>query len=489
MSITWLPWHVDAFHRARAESKPVLLSISASWCPWCRHMDRTTYADPAVQQLVLERFVPVRVDADRRPDISDRYTLGGVPTTAFLTSHGELLGGGTYVPAERMPGVLERTAGAYAARSGEFSTRAQAHAVSPRNAQPHGIVSGDELTRRVFSTADRVHGGFGTAPKFPLTAPLHLALQLCASSQNPDLRGVVERTLDAMAAGGLHDEIDGGFFRCAETQDWRSPRHEKLLDVNADLLYLYVEASVSLQAERYLATAADVLRYSQTWLADQVDGGWAGSQQADGTYYSLATPEARSAAEAPEVDRSLYAGWNARMSSAALHAAQAFDDSALAEFAVKSLERIMLECYRPGGGVAHCFDGAPHVRGLLDDQILVGAAALDAFEATGDITYEMVAEELAYFALRTMWDEAQGGFFDRALPEPDEAVGLLSHRLKPFVSNCEAARLLVRLASSSGNHELRASAEAAIASLGAEAPAQGPLAAHYLLAMREAAVR
>ncbi|HSC29810.1 MAG TPA: DUF255 domain-containing protein, partial [Vicinamibacterales bacterium] len=123
-AITWLPWSAEAFERATAEQRPVLLSITASWCHWCLEMDRTSYADPSVVELVNDRFVPVRVDADRRPDISERYSLGGLPTTAFLTAAGEIVGGGTYVPVERMAGELDRVANAFRSRRAEIASRA-----------------------------------------------------------------------------------------------------------------------------------------------------------------------------------------------------------------------------------------------------------------------------------------------------------------------------------------------------------------------------
>src|SRR5215510_8403867 len=111
--IEWLPWGTDAFARAAREGKPVLLSITAAWCRACHEMDRTTYADPAVAAIIGDRFVPVRVDTDRRPDINERYNLGGWPTTAFLTPDGRMITGGTFVTAERMTGVLERVAEAF----------------------------------------------------------------------------------------------------------------------------------------------------------------------------------------------------------------------------------------------------------------------------------------------------------------------------------------------------------------------------------------
>jgi uncharacterized protein YyaL (SSP411 family) len=490
MSITWSPWSADAFARARGESKPVLLFISAAWCHWCEEMDRTSYADPAIQRLINEGFVAVRVDADKRPDIHERYGLGGLPTTAFLTADGDVLGGGTYVPIGRMPLVLEQVTRAFSSRREEIAERAQA--LADRPTESGGTpVSADVLLAGVLDAYDSQHGGFGVAPKFPLTAPLHLAIRL--HEESPDSSGsltrdIVEHTLDAMAGGGLYDEVDGGFFRYAATRDWQSPRQEKLLDVNAALLRLYVDAAAVFGLARYRERVVDVLRYAQTWLADPVDGGWAGSQRADDLYYSLDAHE-RSRTTAPLVDRTLYTGWNAAMASAVLRAAQLLDDSELGRFALKSLERLLLACYQPGGGVAHYFDGAAHVRGLLDDQVLMATGALDAAEATGNITYEMMAEELAQYALRTMWDEQAGGFFDRVPSDGTDGIGRLRRPVKPFVSNCEAARLLVRLAAASGHHELRTSAEATLGSMAVVASTQGPLAAHYLLALREAGRR
>ena len=125
MIASWLPWSADAFARAARERKPVLLSITAAWCRACHEMDRTTYADPAVVALDSRtRFVPVRVDTDRRPDINERYNLGGWPTTAFLTPAGDLLGGGTFVTADRMPGILQRVLEAVRTRGDEIERAA-----------------------------------------------------------------------------------------------------------------------------------------------------------------------------------------------------------------------------------------------------------------------------------------------------------------------------------------------------------------------------
>jgi uncharacterized protein len=486
-TVQWQPWNLDAFARARAEDKPVLLAIAASWCDACDRMDRTTYATPEIVSAVNDRFVAVRVDADRRPDISERYNLGGWPTTAFLTADGGVIGGGTFLSPERMTAALDRVASDFKTRRAELAagreTKTPSDAlISPgeRDLSP----SVDALTASVFGSFDREHGGFGGAPKFPLVAPLELAVDRYREAGDPGMAHVLQLTLDSIGWGGLHDDVDGGFYRCADSRDWQEPRREKMLDVNAGLLGVYVETSRALNVARYRERAEDTLRYVQTWLADQVDGAWAGSQRSDATYYSAPADRRRECAP-PPIDATIYTGWNALMVSATLRAAELFDDTPLGEFALRSLERVVTACYRPGAGVAHYFDGGqPAVRGLLDDQALMIAANLDAHAATGNIVYEMMAQELAHYAIRAMWDDTGGGFFDRAVAEPAERIGLMRQRLKPFVANCEMARALGRLANSRGDHDFGARAEATLAAMAPMAPSQGPLAAHYLMALR-----
>jgi uncharacterized protein len=463
--VAWLPWGADAFARARAERKPVLLCIATTWSESCDHMDRTSYADASIAYLINDGFVPVRVDADRRPDVSERYSLGGWPTTAFLTPDGAVLGGGTYVDAARLPRVLEDVRAAFRRGTARDPARPQA----PANPGT-GDVAPDPrvLSARVFDEYDDEHGGFGTAAKFPHTAPLHLALARHRRSADPHLARIVTTTLDAMGWGGLYDEEAGGFFRYARTRDWRQPHREKTLDVNAQLLRIYVEAADALTVARFGERAAGVLRYVQDALADP-DGGWYGSQPAGDR----------------DVDRTLYADANAAMASSVLRAAAVLDDLSLRDVALASLERVLLACYRPGHGVAHYFDGRAHVRGLLVDQIAMAAAQLDAFEATENVVYEMMAEELAHYAVRELWDAKTGGFFDRTAGDAAD-VGLMRIRLKPFVANCEAARMFRRLAAASGEAEFARLGDAALSAVAPAAAHQGPLAAHYVLALDQA---
>jgi uncharacterized protein YyaL (SSP411 family) len=487
MSIHWRAWNRDAFDDARSSGRPVLLSITASWCAASAEMHRTSYGDARVAAIVSDRFVAVRVDADRRPDIAERYGLGGLPTTAFLTADGGVVGGGTFVDADRLADVLERVVHAFASRAGELGRGSSPDGGDPpRTAAPPTV---DDLSRQVHDAYDDEFGGFGTEPKFPLAAPLDYLLVEHAAGGGDAHRVRLERSLDAMGWGGLYDIVDGGFFRGTARRDWQQPFCEKLLDVNAALLAVYAAAAGGLHAQRYGERVEGVLRYVQSWLADQAEGGWFASQASSASYYDAATPDERRTRPAPPVDTTFYSTGNAAMASAARRAAGLLDDPSLATFALQSLERVVLATYVPGEGVAHAFDGAADVRGLLEDQVAMGHAHLDAFETTADVPYRMMAEELAHYAIRTMWDPQGGGFFDRAPVEEGEAVGRLRERLKPFVANCEAARLLRRLASATKDEAWAARADATLESVAPFARAEGPLAAYYLLALGPARLR
>jgi uncharacterized protein YyaL (SSP411 family) len=464
-AVAWLAWNAETFARARAEGKPVLLSLAPAWCQHAQQMDRQAYADERVAALINGRFVPVRVDADRRPDLGCRYGLGGWPTTACLTPDGDVLAGGTYAEADRLGDVLERVADAFHAGRHVRPRPNRAFHTDPAA----GRAATEDLVEQIAASFDAAHGGFGDSPKFPHAAPVRLALDLCKESGSDRFHDIAVTSLDAMGWGPLSDERDGGFFRCSDHADWSRPNEEKLLDVNASLLSLYVHAFETLGIARYGDRAAGLLRYLQTGLADQVDGGWYGSQR-----------------EPDDVDRTLFTDWNAHMVSAALEAGRVLGDPSVSEFAVRSLERVVLLTYAPGAGVAHYFDGEARIRGLLEDHVAMAAAQLDAFEATGNIAYEMMAEELALYCIRTMWDQESGGFFDR-IGDPRRDWGLLRQAVKPFCANCLAARVLRRLSRTAESGEFDEYADRTIDAMASRAAAEGPLAADYVLAVRHTA--
>lgn len=463
MAIEWQAWSAGAFARAARERKPVLLSITAAWCQACHEMDRTTYADARVADAIHARFVPVRVDADQRPDINDRYNLGGWPTTAFLTPSGDLLAGGTFVPLDRMPGVLQRVADACASRE-EFFEGAHDIRRDHGGGAPIGDAAGDappveSVIASIFSTYDDEAGGFGVEPKFPHTAPLHLAIELWRSTASPHWRSIVERTLDAMADGGLYDAPRGGYFRYATTRRWGLPHCEKLLETNAAILRAYADASLAFGRSIDRDRCAAVVEFLERALRAE-DGGYHGS----------------------DADRILYADANASATRALLAASVALEDPALGRDALTSFERVLLACYKPGQGVAHYFDGRARVRSLLGDQVAVVHALLDAYDLGAGEPYRMLAEELARFACAAMWDAGSGGFFDRADAADD--LGLLKERRKPFAGNAEAAAALARVARAAAAPDLMDRARIAVRTAAAQLDGQGVQAAHYVLALR-----
>ena len=461
----------------------MLLALDTRWCPWSAAMVRDTYADPAVVDLVRERFVPICVDADARPDINDRYNLGGWPTTAFLTPDGLLLGGETYVSAERMRELLVRVSEAFRTRRREISARAhqteRRRAMGPVDAEPDAAVAG-WVARQLAEQFDPEHGGFGAAPKRVHPAALELA-SVRHQEGDDTLAAIVPRTLDAIAWGGLYDPVDGGAFRYCAGSDWSEASVEKLLDVNAAVLRLLVAGD-----ERHHERAVHLIGYvRRTLVDDPKTGGFYASQQADATYYGVMSGPERHALDPPSVDRTIYADGNATMAAAFTRAALALSDTSLLAFAATTMERVVLDTYERGGGIAHqASEQTSGVRGLLVDQVRASTALLDLYAATERDAYLDMAQELMRYATRALWDGATGGgFVDRV--SKDDDVGLLREPLRPFGPNCEAARALARLARHAGNPEYRERAVSALASQNKVAREHGIDAAVYALALRE----
>jgi hypothetical protein len=282
-------------------------------------------------------------------------------------------------------------------------------------------------------------------PREPVdTVAVHLALDEFRHNRSSQHEALATRTLDAIAAGELRDA------------------HERLLGRLAALLRAFLDGFATLGFERYRDAARDIVTMVQNEFADGADGGWAASRHADGA-----------------LDATLFTDWNAAMASAMLAAAQMEEDTSLRDYALKSIERVLLASYRPGHGVAHVA-GGDTVRGLLLDHLACADAMLDAHEVTENVPYEMMAEELAHYVLRVLADE-DGGLRDRTHDDGAD-VGLLRLPFRPVAENCHAARLLSRVARASGNHEFHDHARRTLAAI--EPRARGPLAAHFALAVR-----
>src|SRR6267143_4064858 len=180
--INWHPWSAAAFDEARQTGRPILLSISAVWCHWCHVMDETTYSHAGVIDLINREYVPVRVDNDVRPDINQRYNMGGWPTTAFLTASGDILSGATYLPPDQMADALSRIASYYqtsqpeiASRALEARKRAASGVARSAGSLDDGIV--EAILEAVTNAYDSEYGVFGDAPKVPQTDAILLLLE------------------------------------------------------------------------------------------------------------------------------------------------------------------------------------------------------------------------------------------------------------------------------------------------------------------------
>src|SRR5437588_290102 len=191
--INWRPWSQEAFEQARQTGRPILLSISAVWCHWCHVMDETTYSHAGVIDLINREYVPVRVDNDVRPDINQRYNMGGWPTTAFLTSSGDILTGGTYMPPDQMASALMKVADYYRSNQADIASRvleARKRAASGVARSAGDLEEGlvDEILDAVRSAYDSEYGGFGNAPKFPQTDAILLLLEQSVLRSDAELR-------------------------------------------------------------------------------------------------------------------------------------------------------------------------------------------------------------------------------------------------------------------------------------------------------------
>ena len=329
--VAWHPWGAEAFARAHDEQKPILLDIGATWCHWCHVMDGESYEDPAIAALLNRDWVCIKVDRDERPDVDTRYQRavqaisgqGGWPLTAFLTPDGDVFFGGTYFPPDGKYGrpgfatVLTDLARTFREQPDTIADQAAAIRAHLREAVSHatpGPSDGDVLARAADGMArlfDFRYGGFGTQPKFPHPTACEFLLAHWQTHGFSWAREIVDRTLTAMALGGIHDQIGGGFHRYSVDARWIVPHFEKMAYDNSALLSAYVHAaSVPPGEDRHAAALyrtviEGVIDWVTTVMADPA-GGYFASQDADvglhddGDYFTWTAAEARAALDAEE---------------------------------------------------------------------------------------------------------------------------------------------------------------------------------------------
>ena len=487
--IHWRQWGADAFADAQAESKPLLLAISAVWCHWCHVMDETSYSDPAVIDLINERFVPVRVDNDQRPDVNARYNMGGWPTTAILSPEGEILRGGTYIPPDSMVPFLRQVSDLYAdpANRLEFARRIAELKVkrAANKTTPEGELDPQAPAAVVGAASeafDDDFGGFGSEPKFPHVDLLHLLLDVYARSGGGRIQTMVQMSLRGMAGGGMYDHVEGGFFRYSTTRDFSVPHFEKMLEDLSGLLYACARASVLFGDEALGRIAIDTKSYMDRVLWQPERRGYGGSQDADEDYYRLGK-DGRANATAPYVDTTIYTSWNAQaalalIASGPLLAAQDVDPSEWTARGLEILDRLwstmLLE-----GLMERFFDGAPQIRGLLGDQAWSAWAALAALTATDDQKWLDRASALVK-ATDVLYDDGTGTYRDR-LSEDDP--GRLGDPVAPLPENSLMARVLLAIHAITGGQEPADRARSVLARIAKTSTRMGIFAAPYASAV------
>jgi len=310
--VDWYPWGDEAFTRARAEDRPVLLSVGYSSCHWCHVMAHESFEDEATAAVVNARFVAVKVDREERPDIDSVYMeavqamtgRGGWPMTLFLTPDGRPFFAGTYFPprdAHGTPGfgrVLDAIDEAWRERRGEVESQADSlvAAVSRRTTMPADLVAaGDGVgpgpgarypdllataTAELAGRFDPAWGGFGPAPKFPQPALLALCLEHGHLTGDVGSLAMVETTLAAMAAGGIYDHLGGGFARYSTDATWTVPHFEKMLYDQAGLVRVYLHAALATGDDRWYQVVEETVAYVLRDLAAP-DGGLYCAEDAD----------------------------------------------------------------------------------------------------------------------------------------------------------------------------------------------------------------
>jgi uncharacterized protein YyaL (SSP411 family) len=487
--VDWYPWGPEALARARAENKPILLSIGYSACHWCHVMARESFEDPETAAQMNRDFVAIKVDREERPDLDQVYMRatqamtgsGGWPMTVFLLPDETPFFAGTYFPSSErfgMPSfrrVLAAVADGFANRQQEIAQTAnQVREFLQRPALP--LAAGtldptllDEAYTRLARDYDSAHGGFGGAPKFPQPMLLEFLLRTHFRTGRGAALEMATDTLRAMAAGGINDQLGGGFHRYSVDERWLVPHFEKMLYDNALLARAYLDAWQVTKEPAFARVVEETLGFVQREMTAP-DGGFYSSLDADsegeeGRFYvwtpqeleavlgseqgaALArafdvTPEgnfegrsilhpiasgaidllavarnrllaARAQRVRPHRDEKVIAGWNGLMLRAFAEAGRVLRRPELIAVA-EANARFLLSQMRESNRMRRSYkDGRAPLAGYLEDQAAVVDGLLSLYEATFDPTWLDDVHGLLTEMLTAFWDDTEAAFFDTA---------------------------------------------------------------------------
>jgi uncharacterized protein len=513
--VDWYPWGEEALARARDEDRPIVLSIGYSACHWCHVMERESFEDDGTAELMNARFVPIKLDREERPDIDSIYMeacqamtgAGGWPLNVFLTPEQVPFYAGTYFPPEARPGmpswqqVLTAVADAWDERKDEIreggariAERLRGGALLQPSAEPLTAAVLDAAVDGLRKAHDRANGGFGGAPKFPPASALEFLMR----------RGETEiplQTLRAMAAGGIHDQVGGGFARYSVDARWLVPHFEKMLYDNALLARAYLhgwqvtgEPLFRTVCEETLDWALREMRGDEGGFYSALD---ADSEGVEGKFYVWSLEELRDAGgdeavgafgateegnfegrnilvrageASPELKRRLYevrakrvwpglddkrlTSWNALMLAALADAGAVLEREDYLE-AARGCAGFILSELRDGEGrlLRTWKDGQAKLNAYLEDHAYLLEALLTLYEATFDPRWFAEARALADTMIERFADEDRGGFFETSSDHEQLVARRKDLEDHPIPSgNASAAYGLLRLAALTGEH-------------------------------------
>jgi uncharacterized protein len=551
--VDWHPWGEEALARARSEDRPILLSVGYSACHWCHVMERESFEDAETAAYMNEHFVCIKVDREERPDIDALYMeavqaisgQGGWPMTVFLDPEGVPFYGGTYFPPDEgrgMPSfrmVMEAVVDAFERKRDEIHERApQMRArlaaiaqVEPAPDTPQAPML-IEAVAQLRAAADMRRGGFGSAPKFPPASALELLL---ARGE----REVTEKTLDGMMAGGIYDQLGGGFARYSVDADWLVPHFEKMLYDNALLARAYLHGRQVFGHERYRRACEETLDWALREMRGPEGGFYsaldADSEGEEGRFYvwtpeqisevlgdgtrdvidfygvsesgnfegrnilhlaggvDAARPdgldearqalyEARAKRVWPGLDDKRLTSWNALMIGALAEAGAVLERDDYLDAARACAGFIWDQMRDPDGNLLRTYkDGRAHLNAYLEDHAFLLEALLTLYEATFEQHWFERAQSLAETMIARFADGERGGFFSTS----DDHESLIARRKEigdhPIPSgNSAAAMGLLRLSALTGERAYRTHAES-VFRLFAQPASQHPEAFAHLL--------
>jgi uncharacterized protein len=322
--VDWYPWGADAFEKARRENKPIFLSIGYSTCHWCHVMEAESFSDPTMAALMNASFVSIKVDREERPDVDRVYMAyllgssggGAWPVTVFLTPDLKPFLAGSYFPPDDHDGqpglrnLLQQIARDWTTRKDTLLRSADAgvRVIASQSAPAGGasrspnVKTLDAIYKTFQASYDKTAGGFGTGQKFPRPAVLNFLLRYYARTKTKSALDMVLGTLDAMAAGGIHDHLGGGFHRYATDRAWRVPHFEKMLYDQAQVATSYTEAYQITKAPRFADVARDTLDYV---LRDM--------RSTDGAFFSAEDADSRPEPGRPAAEGAFYVWTDAQV--------------------------------------------------------------------------------------------------------------------------------------------------------------------------------